>query len=507
MGTRDRRWGKLGCLLAAVTAWFSPIGCTSADGDATRSSGGGRAGTGELGSGGSASGTGGGGDSATGGARTGTVGGRGSNVGGGTLGSPPGEPGELGGAGEGGTGEGAAAGGTASSGAGGSAGAGGSVSAAGAVGGDGGMPASAGALATGTEPVVTVVSCAPGEQPPGCLPGARHFAPSNAVSLLAAAGLEEEGALLLRETLPLGNGEVSTRVMLQRIEATGARIGEALEISASREVAPIVRMSIAGDGERYFYCLSSQSDVTCGLFEPPLAHTPQVFEAAGQSVAVAFTQDTWLVGYRTLRADPEGDEPVELVLQTFSRDGLDPGPTLRLATHGEQPVLTATETEFVLVASYAEHAFAPHVFWLDPELRVTRAPVALDARAAVAGGVAATAELVVVSSAFAYHSVLSLLGPASPLRTHVFDGGGKMGAYYALAATGGTITASCFTRAGSLVATTFSSPDQVPPELVASDEHVWLTFSVGERVLGARIFGSASALEVVPLPVPSPSAE
>jgi hypothetical protein len=375
---------------------------------------------------------------------------------------------------------------------------------------DGGANALGGASVT--PPVVVEASCANSQDPDSCLPGAQSFAqPKTSVYQLAAAGLDDEGALLLNEVIEGDDAEPLSRGLLQRIDVTGTRIAEAVEIAAPGELESIIRTSIACDGERYLYCLSSQTEVSCGLFEPPLAHTPRVFEAEGQAAAVAFTQDTWLVAYRTLQPDPNAERPVpvELVLQTFSRDGQKGRAALTLGTLGVQPILTATDTEFVMVAPYAERDFHSHVFWLTPELETVRAPVALAEKADVAVVVAATRDLVAVSSSFAYGSALSLLTPDSAPRTHLFEAGGKLGAYTGLTAAADTITASWFAAPQRLVATTFSSPDQVPPELVFEDFR-WVTLRIGERLLGARIFGNFSVgptIEVVPLPMASDATE
>ena len=499
MGTLDGGLVRLERSLVAGAAFFSLVACTSSDARSLDSVEGSSPGTGGATAGSSdLPVTGGANASPTGGAPAADPGGP--SVAGGTSGNG------HGGTGDGGEGARTVTGGEWSGGAGGSAGE--PPSGAGAVT-NGGMPAVGGGAVTA--PIVAILTCADGEDPTACLPETQQFTRPNDVSLLAAAGLEDEGALLLRESVDEGNGEYSVRAMLQRIDGTGKVIGEAVEISAPREIASIIRTSIVGDGERYLYCLSSQTEVTCGMFQPPLVHTPHVFDVEGESVSVAFTRDTWLVAYRTLPSDPDPatSEPVEVVLQTFSRDGLKKGSTLRLSMLGMRPILTATDTEFVMVAPYAEQGFDTHVFWLTPELEMARAPVALEEKAAVGVVVAATPDLVAVSSTIAYHSVLSLLGPTTPARTHIFKGGGKLGAYHALTATPGAVTASWFTDASRLIATTFSSPDQVPPELVIED-YAWASLRVGERILGARIlggFGISPSLEVLPLPMPSESAE
>jgi hypothetical protein len=332
------------------------------------------------------------------------------------------------------------------------------------------------------------------------LPGSHRFTVPSPVHLLEAAGLSNEGALLLVEGIDEPcSGVGAARAVLQAVDRDGAPKGDRVVLSAPEQ---IIRLAIAADGARYLYCANSQVEVVCGLFEPPLTHSPRIFEAEGQSVAVAYTQDTWVVAYRTLQADPQNPEPVELKLQAFSRDGKPQGTALSLETQGPEPLLTGTGSEFVLVAPYAEREFRTHVFWLSPKLATLRPPAELTDEARVATRVAATPALVAVSSAYPYHSALSLVAPNSFARTHLFEGGDKLGAQHALTATTDSIVASWYAPDPRLVVASFASPEDPPPELRAEDVP-WVTFRAGERVLGARNLGSfatGAELEVVPMP-------
>jgi hypothetical protein len=244
------------------------------------------------------------------------------------------------------------------------------------------------------------------------------------------------------------------------------------------------------------------------MFEPPMLDSPRVFEADGKSVAVAFTRDTWLVAYRTAKADVE--EPAEFVLQRLSRDGRANGPAsaMRIADqtsnhYDPEPLLTASGEGFVLVAPSPAGEHRAHVHWLSPELSELRPAADLGYQFHVlsSGSVATIPGLVAVSLSTPYASHFSLVDADGQVRTHEIRGGGKQGAYEALTATPTSIIASWFLPApeSSLFVQSFSSLNEQPRQLKV-EEWQWVTFRVGGQVLGARTV--SGVIEVAPLPQP-----
>jgi len=293
-------------------------------------------------------------------------------------------------------------------------------------------------------------------------------------------------------------------VVLQRFEPSGARIGDGVELSVAEEANALVNVAMASDGAKYLYCWSSQKKVHCGLFEPPAAHTPEIFEADGATVAVAFAGDTWLVAY--LSANFEEAAP-EFVLQALSRDGHAIAPARRLSVSNGpghyEPILGAAGEEFVLIARNAAAEYRPHVYWLSPELADLRPPVDLGPLRPKQGVIAAVPGLVAASLSEAYMSYLTLVGPDGEVVTHEIPGGGKQGRLEAVSATPEGVVASWFLPDSRLHAQAFTSTRDAPGALEAADWQ-WLTFPAGNRLIGARLFSnfrwSTAVIEVVPLP-------
>jgi hypothetical protein len=340
------------------------------------------------------------------------------------------------------------------------------------------------------------------------LPGSYRIDPPDVVVELDAAGSDDEGGLLMGATRYEGDHFVN-RLLLQRIGATGSRIGELVELWKESEPGQLDDLALATDGERYLHCVSSQQTIRCGFFDPSDGALPPFFEVEGKSVAVAYTQDTWLVAHRT--ATSSSLEPAEFVLQTFSRDGevLGTSRTLRVAdasgSYGPEPLLTATDSLFVLVAPNAEAEYREHVYWLNPTLVERRSPADVGWEFAYYGAVAATDELVAVSLSKPYASVLSLVGTSGRVETHSVLGGGKLGVFQALSAMPSSIVASWFLpdmRAGLFVQEFASLADE--PREGESGEWNWVSFRIGNRLFGARgiaVLGwPAPVVEIAPIP-------
>jgi hypothetical protein len=252
---------------------------------------------------------------------------------------------------------------------------------------------------------------------------------------LASAGHEE--ALVYVESIPAGSaGVFSSVIKLQRLEATGARRGDAIELGHASSTG--TRLTITSDGARYLACWddAGAGQISCAL--APVAEGPShpALSLAGLWPSLAHGAGGWTLAYGL---------PGYAAVAHIADDGSAIGaPALFTVDKASSPraLIAATPNGFALVSA-PEHVSGKNVYVhrLDSAFTPIGAPIDLGMKLWIrnAVAVAVNGATIAVSISEPYDSHVFILAGGVIINSHFFSGGGKVGPKDALIADGASI--------------------------------------------------------------------
>ncbi|HYP76534.1 MAG TPA: hypothetical protein VER12_11285 [Polyangiaceae bacterium] len=236
------------------------------------------------------------------------------------------------------------------------------------------------------------------------------------------------------------------RVVMQRFDATGERLGSLIELGSDPDSASGV--TLASDGKRYAACWNTApmptarttfpAQVHCALFDEQGEVQPSSLALAGRSPTIVSTAQGWVVAYAStdteLRVQPltaalaVGGTPVDLPLSSglsYSKAG---------------PLFASTPSGFALVGARLEDGHDA-LTRLDLDLQPTAA-IPLEHDFWFFGQLVATDTRAAVSLSAPYGSYILLFDETRVTAELPIAGGGKTGVDQALSLTEGGIAAA-----------------------------------------------------------------
>jgi hypothetical protein len=259
---------------------------------------------------------------------------------------------------------------------------------------------------------------------------------------LALASAGKAGALAYVESPDLSSGGAGESVIkLQRIDTTGARVGEALSLGhVTSKTAP--RVTVASDGSRYLVCWDDPgaTQIACAL--APVAEGPSVpaLSVAGLSPSLVYSAGAWTLAYGV-----PGNVAVAHVAGDGSTLG---GPALFAVAQALPPraLLAATPAGFALVsAPEFESGQDVFVHLLDSAFQPLGAAIDLGMKLWLrhAAAIVVNGSKIAVSVSEPYGSHFFVLEGGAVTSSRFIDGGGKVGPVVAL-----TVDGAAFGRLG-----------------------------------------------------------
>jgi hypothetical protein len=281
----------------------------------------------------------------------------------------------------------------------------------------------------------------------------------------------------------------SSRVLVQRFDASAERIGSSIVIGDDPDRQSEV--TLASDGQRYAACWTSNLEVHCSLIDELGQAQRDVIAFSGENPTIVASPSGWVVAYAAsdtrlvLQAlsptlEPSGD-PVELSLSPQFRD---------LA-----PLFTPTPSGFALVGAGTDDGHDV-LLRLGPDLLPSAAAISLGADFWFSGHLVASDSRAAVSLSAPYGAYLLLMDAAEISATLLASGGEKAGMDQALLLTEGGIGAAWLTggdrvaqrffadgRDGEIGLSTRGTPSSLGSMPDEGSESYQELLGVGDRVL------------------------
>jgi hypothetical protein len=252
--------------------------------------------------------------------------------------------------------------------------------------------------------------------------------PDGAFGALASASASDEGAIAYAELQALDGGGsfTQTRILLQRLDSTGAPRGSSIELGVI-ESGNLSGLTLASDGNQYIACWADDSQIDCATAPVGQGGASPGQSMAGVSPSLAYGSGTWALAYGLSG---------KLAVVRLSNGGMADGSPASFEA-GEDPyfqalpLLAATKLGFVLVGGDKVR-----VHTLDFAFSPVANTVDLGVMPWAFGAIAASETAVAIHLSEPYGSNLFLLEDGTLTGTLPFGGGGKLGLRAALAGEG-----------------------------------------------------------------------
>jgi hypothetical protein len=260
-------------------------------------------------------------------------------------------------------------------------------------------------------------------------------APDVSSSNLVATSAGEAGAVAYLEGYSGGDqGDVRSRVLLQRLDASGLVRGAPVELADMEAPAP-EHLTLATDGSRYLACWDQAAQISCATVPLGEGSASSAFTVvAGASPALTHGPGGFALAYRL---------PGHVAAVHLASDGTVAGKPTMIAMNDAATkvvVFASTRLGFALVGgSHFGDGTTVHVHQLDSAFAPVGDPVDLGVTFWRHAALTTTDTTVAVSLAKPYAAQLFLLEGGHVGHTHELGGGGKQGLNTALAADGAAI--------------------------------------------------------------------
>ena len=261
------------------------------------------------------------------------------------------------------------------------------------------------------------------------------------VTVPSSASRGKDAAVAYVESTTLSSTETQTRVVMQRFDAHGERLGSPIELANDADQRSNV--SLASDGERYGACWNTATEIHCSLIDGEGRAQPDTLSITGQYATIVAGASGWAVAYMG------SDKRVRLqpLSATLELDGTYIGPQIFAlpSSRADGPLFAATPSGYALVGSNDEDGNVS-LLRLSPDLQSVVDSSPLGRSLWLSGQVIATDTRAAVSLAAPYGSFLLLLDAKNVTAELPISGGGKAGMDSALLLTDGGIGAAWLDR-------------------------------------------------------------
>jgi hypothetical protein len=238
----------------------------------------------------------------------------------------------------------------------------------------------------------------------------------------------------------------SSRIVMQRFDANGERIGSLVELGKDPDQGSAI--TLASDGKQYAACWTSSLEVHCALVDEQGNVHSDALELSGQSPKIVASPGGWAIGYAASDAQlrlqaltpalaPSGS-PVDL---QFSQ----PFRSLKLS-----PLLARTAAGFALVGMSLENGH-DCLQRLGPDLHPVGSPTPLGRDAWFTAQLVASDTRTAVSLSAPYGAYLLLLEGEKLTAELPMSGGGKTGMDHAMLPCAGGVGAAWLNRDGGVL--------------------------------------------------------
>jgi len=294
-------------------------------------------------------------------------------------------------------------------------------------------------LAACTTPVAPLPKATPPEE----IPGPSYTATTTATWVpttgrtfqsIAAASAGDEGAVAYTESEdPTEDGVVRSHILLQLLDATGARSGPPIDL-AIVELNDWARpsLALASDGKRYLACWQREASIACAGMAVGGGPVFAALSVEGSGPALAYGAGTFALAYAR-------QEQVAVV--RVASDGSAAGSPASFDTGaGSLPraFLAASESGFALVSGDLGSLGNTLVQRLDGDLAPAGDPIDLGVPFWFRGAVAAYGTNVAIGLPVPYGGKVATLDGDTVTHVHAFTAGGKLGMNVGLLAGAGS---------------------------------------------------------------------
>ena len=235
------------------------------------------------------------------------------------------------------------------------------------------------------------------------------------------------------------------RVVMQRFDATGQRLGALVELGNDPE--PYSALTLASDGKQYAACWNTPPQIHCTLVDEQGAVQRNALTLAGQYPSLVGRNGRFALGYSASETELRLQALTPSLEVTGDPVSLNPSPAFRTQKRG--PLLVATPSGFAMVGAVL--ADEDDALWrLDADLQPVGSPVPLGHNLWFTAQLAASDTRAAVSLSAPYGAYLVLLEGDRVSAELPMSGGGKTGMDHALLMTDGGIGAAWLAPDGEL---------------------------------------------------------
>jgi hypothetical protein len=291
-------------------------------------------------------------------------------------------------------------------------------------------------LPTCTEPVAPVAPPLANPAPPGKPGLTATWTPAAGLRFqqLVATSAGEEGAIAYLEyEQPSTSANAQSRVLLQRLDASGVVKGPVVELVGMQSPA-LDHLTLANDGSKYLACWEQAGQTSCATAPLGKGSATAALTVAGSSPALAHDPAGFALAYGV---------PGHVALARVTSDGSLAGSPALIAVDTEASVplhLAANKAGFALLRGWLnQEPASTHLHALDSAFAPVGDPIDLGILFAGRGVLAPTETGFAVALSNPYIGHVLLVEGGSVTHTHEFDGGYKIGLNIALAADGASL--------------------------------------------------------------------
>ena len=237
----------------------------------------------------------------------------------------------------------------------------------------------------------------------------------------------------------------AARVIMQRFDATGQRLGALVELGNDPE--PYTAITFASDGKQYAACWNTPPEIHCSLVDEQGTVQRNALTLAGQYPTLVGRDGRWAIAYSASETELRLQALTPSLEVTGDPVSLEPSSAFRTQKRG--PLIAPTPSGFALVG--AALADEHDALWrLDAELQPVGSPVPLGHDLWFTAQLAASDTRAAVSLSAPYGAYLLLLEGARVSAELPMGGGGKTGMDHALLVNDGGIGAAWLDPNGAL---------------------------------------------------------
>lgn len=247
---------------------------------------------------------------------------------------------------------------------------------------------------------------------------------------LAATSAGDKGAIVYTESEPAnGDGVVQSRVLLQRLDGTGAERGSPVELDDVKKTAYSgLKIAVATDGNRYLACWEREIMIACARVPVGEGPASPALSVNGVGPALAYGSGTFALAYGL---------PDHVGVMRVASDGSAVGaPAVFAASEGAYPrtSLAATKSGFALLEAEEEWEGNVRLHRLDIDFAAIDPPIDLGQRFWGRATLDAHGTNVAIGLAEPYGGQVFMLEGSTVTQIHAFSAGGKLGMNTALLA-------------------------------------------------------------------------